>query len=144
MKIRDIKICQYWELISHFCILQWKKPRKIWLIFDFERWLWKPELCYIWPSIPNRTKHLEHFYDCFHRPYLPTTKLCSAQLFKWGQSTLLRGLFLLSRHFLIMEFATTAEQKITLGLEFEITSRLQRNWISSMQEFSIPEICQKI
>ena len=41
---------------------------KIRLIFDIEKWLWKSEFCYIWPSIPNQTKHLEPFYGCFHRP----------------------------------------------------------------------------
>ena len=45
-----------------------KKFRRIRPIFDIEKWLWKPELCYIWPSIPNRTKYLEHFYGRFHRP----------------------------------------------------------------------------
>ena len=35
---------------------------KIRLIFDLEKWLWKSELCYIWPSIPNQTKYLEPFY----------------------------------------------------------------------------------
>ena len=48
-----------------------KKIRKIRLIFDIEKWLWKPELCFMWPSIPKQSKFLEHFYGCFHRPYSP-------------------------------------------------------------------------
>ena len=31
-------------------------------------WLYKSELCYIWPSIPNQTKYLTPFYGSFHRP----------------------------------------------------------------------------
>ena len=38
------------------------------LIFDIEKWLWKSEFCYIWPSIPNQAKYLESFYGRFHRP----------------------------------------------------------------------------
>ena len=41
---------------------------KIWLSFDVEKWLWKSEFCYIWPSIPNQAKYLEPFYGHFHRP----------------------------------------------------------------------------
>ena len=28
----------------------------------------KNEFCYVWPSIPNQSKHLEPFYWRFHRP----------------------------------------------------------------------------
>ena len=35
--------------------------RKIRLIFDIEKWLWKSEFCYIWPSIPNQAKCLRTF-----------------------------------------------------------------------------------
>ena len=30
-------------------------------------------MCCIWPSIPNRSKHLEYFYGCFHRPLALST-----------------------------------------------------------------------
>ena len=32
---------------------------------DKEKWLWKSEICYILPSIPNRTKYLEPFMAVF-------------------------------------------------------------------------------
>ena len=35
---------------------------KIWLIFDIEKWLWKSEFCYIWPSIPNQAPRLFNNY----------------------------------------------------------------------------------
>ena len=65
-----------------------KKIIMIWLIFDIEKWLWKSEFCYIWPSIPNQTEYLEPFYGPFHRPLvlLLTTKLNYVQLFKGGHS----------------------------------------------------------
>ena len=54
-----------------------KKFRKIRSIFDIEKWLWKSELCYIWHSIPNQAKYLEHFMVVFIDlwPCIYTTKL---------------------------------------------------------------------
>ena len=53
-------------MFSYFYIPQWKKKiRKIQSLFEIEKWLWKPELCHIWPSIPNRTKYLEIFMTIF-------------------------------------------------------------------------------
>ena len=46
------------------CIFFNEKKRNFQLIFDIGKWLWKPELCYIWPSLPNRSIYLEHFYGC--------------------------------------------------------------------------------
>ena len=65
-----------------------KKIIEIRLVFDIEKWLWKSEFCYIWPSIPNQTEYLEPFYGPFHRPLvlLLTTKLNYVQLFKGGHS----------------------------------------------------------
>ena len=34
-------------------------------LFDIEKWLWKSELCYIWPSISNGTKYIEPSYGLF-------------------------------------------------------------------------------
>ena len=53
-------------MVSFFCILQWKKIRKIPSIFDIEKWLWKSDLCCFRPS--KMTERAKNFLWCFHDP----------------------------------------------------------------------------
>ena len=58
---------QYRETLNVF----WRLPNWSWLIRhspNIEKWLWKSEFRYIWPSIPNQAKYLEPVYGHFHRP----------------------------------------------------------------------------
>ena len=75
-------------MISHICILQRKKLWRSGWFLMYKKWLWKSELYYIWPSIPNQTKTYNIFMAVFidHWPWLLTTKLSYAQLYKWGHS----------------------------------------------------------
>ena len=42
-----------------------KKLRRIWSIFDIEKWLWKSEFCCFRPSILKWPKGQKYFYDRF-------------------------------------------------------------------------------
>ena len=53
---------------------------KIRLIFDIEKWLWKSEFCYIWPSIPNQAKYLEPFYGLVYSPLNSAKLSCSSEV----------------------------------------------------------------
>ena len=63
---REETICRN-TVISHFYILHAKNKKDL-ADFWHRKIIFKSELCYIWPSIPNRSKYLEPFYGRFHRP----------------------------------------------------------------------------
>ena len=48
LKIDVIKKCQQQKMCSWIRILQWKKIRKIRMIFDIENWPWESNFCIFW------------------------------------------------------------------------------------------------
>ena len=67
-----------------------KKMVKIQLIFDIEKWLWKSELHYSWPSKRKRTQGLELFMHTKLELGLSLfiLELSYAQLFNWSDANI--------------------------------------------------------
>ena len=73
-----------------FIFFNEKKLRRIRLIFDMEKWLWKSELCCFWPSILKGPKGQKYFYGRF-RSFLAnllTTKLSCLLKNNFGHTNL--------------------------------------------------------